>query len=153
MSPMGCSSACSCGSVTGISCVISRSHYGNRTGISCISSSQQRGSISVFFVSFLVAVVVTELVFLALTVVNWSLNARTFLRLTKQTMEIRSTISTTAPTLTPIAIFLVFPVGSKITDDKNSWNHSERVQPGGGATVKLKGSLNSVTDRCNHKMT
>ena len=67
-----------------------------------------------------------------------------------------SAISKTAPTLTPIAIFLVFPVfpvGSKITDDKNSWNLSEMVQPGGGATVKLKGSLNGVTDGCNHKMT
>ena len=58
--------------------------------------------------------VVTELVFLAFTVVNWSLNARAFLRLTKQTMEATSAISTTAPTLTPIAIFLVFPVGSKM---------------------------------------
>lgn len=107
----------------------------------------------VFLASFLVAVVVTELVFLALTVANWSLNARAFFRLTKQTMEITSAISTTAPTLTPIAIFFVFPVGSKITDGKNSWNLSERVQPGGGATVKLKGSLNGVTDGCNHKMT
>ena len=68
----------------------------------------------VFLASFLVAVVVTELVFLALTVVNCSLNARAFLRLTKQTMEATSAISTTAPTLTPIAIFLVFPVGSKM---------------------------------------
>ena len=84
----------------------------------------------VFLASFLVDVVVTELVFLALTVVNWSLNARAFLRLTKQTIEITSAISITAPTLTPIAIFLVFPVGSKITDDKNSWNLSEMVQPG-----------------------
>ena len=58
--------------------------------------------------------VVTELVFLAVTVVKWSLNARAFLRLTKQTMEATSAISTTAPTLTPIAIFLVFPVGSKM---------------------------------------
>ena len=89
----------------------------------------------VFLASFLVAVVVTELVFLALTVVNWSLNARAVLRLTKQTIEITSAISITAPTLTPIAIFLVFPVfpvGSKITDDKNSWNLSEMVQPGEG---------------------
>ena len=53
---------------------------------------------------------VTELVFLALTVVNWLLNARAFLRLTKQTMEATSAISITTPTLTPIAIFLVFPV-------------------------------------------
>ena len=86
----------------------------------------------VFLASFLVAVVVTELVFLALTVINWSLNARAFLRLTKQTIEITSAINITAPTLTPIAIFLVFPVGSKITDDKNSWNLSEMVQPGEG---------------------
>ena len=63
--------------------------------------------------------VVSELVFLALTVVNWLLNARAFLRLTKQTMEATSAISITAPTLTPIAIFLVFPVVSKINDDKN----------------------------------
>ena len=105
----------------------------------------------VFLASFLVAVVVTELVFLALAVVNFSLNAQAFLRLTKQTTEITGAISTTAPTLSPIAIFLVFPVVSKITDDKNSWNLSERVQRGGGATVKLKGRLNSVTDGCNHK--
>ena len=65
----------------------------------------------VFLASFLVAVVVTELVFLALAVVNWSLNAQAFLSLTKQTTEITSTISTTAP-------FPVFRVGSKITDDK-----------------------------------
>ena len=69
------------------------------TGISCISSSQG---------------VVTELLFLALTVVNWLLNARAFLRLTKQTMEATSAISITTLTLTPIAIFLVFPVESKM---------------------------------------
>ena len=63
--------------------------------------------------------VVIELAFLALTVVNWLLNARAFLLLTKQTMEATSAISITAPTLTPIAIFLVFPVVSKINDDKN----------------------------------
>ena len=52
----------------------------------------------VFLASFLVDV---ELVFLALTVVNWSLNAQAFLRLTKQTIEITSAISTTAPTHLP----------------------------------------------------
>ena len=71
MCPIGCSSDCSCGSKTGISCIISRSHCGNRTGISCISSSQQRAAYLEFLASFLVDV---ELVFLALTVVNWSLN-------------------------------------------------------------------------------
>ena len=69
----------------------------------------------VFLASFLVAVVVTELVFLALAVVNWSLNTQAFLSLTKQTTEITSAISTTVP-------FPVFHIGSKITDDKNSWN-------------------------------
>jgi len=40
--PMGCSTDCSCGSRTGISCIISRSDCGNMTGISCIS--QRRGN-------------------------------------------------------------------------------------------------------------
>ena len=122
MCPIGCSNDCSCGSKTGISCIISRSHCGNKTGISCISSSQQRGGIS--GISCIISSCSCGNRFNASTMhsLHWLSSIgnflRAFLRLTKQTTEITSAISTTAPTLTPIAIFLVFPVGSKITNDK-----------------------------------
>ena len=104
----------------------------------------------VFSALALVNGLVTVLVFLALTVANWSLNARAFFRLKKQTMEATSAISITALTLTPIAIFLVFPVESKMI---KIYGIFQRGCSLGRGTVKLKGRLNGVTNSGNHKIT